>query len=90
MRRTAGRGATNSFIVPEGSEFGIVTQETTTVNCDDPPAFVTFYDLRNIHEPLPVSTFMPYEIDPIEMRPLDEKWSKTGSRPRRAQTYGST
>ncbi len=73
-------GCYHSFIVPEGSEFGIVTQETTTVNCDDPPAFVTFYDLRNIHEPLPVSTFMPYEIDPIEMRPLDDKWNKTGSR----------
>ena len=23
---------------------------------------------------------MPYEIDPIEMRPLDDKWNKTGSR----------
>ena len=73
-------GCYHSFLVPEGSDFGIVTQETTTVNCDDPPAFVTFYDLRNMHEPLPVSTFMPYEIDPIEMRPLDDKWNKTGSR----------
>lgn len=73
-------GCYHSFLVPEGSEFGIVTQETTTVNCDHPPAHIAFYDMRNIHVPLPISTFMPFETDPIEMRPIDEKWSKTGSR----------
>ncbi len=73
-------GCYHSFLVPDGSEFAIVTHETTTVNCDHPPAFVTFYDLRNIHHPLPVSTFMPYETDPYEMRPVDKKWSQTGSR----------
>jgi len=73
-------GCYHSFLVPEGSEFGIATQETTTVNCDEPPAFVTFYDLRNIHHPLPISTYMPHEIDPYTMRPLDEKWCRTGAR----------
>ena len=63
-----------------GSEFAIVTHETTMVNCDHPPAFVTFYDMRNINNPIPVSTFMPHETDPIEMRPVDKKWSQTGSR----------
>lgn len=73
-------GCYHSFLVPDGSEFGIATQETTTVNCDEPPAFVTFYDMRNVHHPLPVSTFQPYEIDPYTMRPLDQKWSRTGAR----------
>jgi len=73
-------GCYHSFLVPDGSEFGIVTHETTTVNCDHPPAFVTFYDMRNINCPIPVSTFMPYETDPYEMRPVDKKWSQTGSR----------
>lgn len=73
-------GCYHSFLVPEGSEFGIATQETTTVNCDYPPAFVSFYDLRNVHKPQLVSTFMPYEIDPYTMRPLDQKWCRTGAR----------
>ena len=73
-------GCYHSFLVPPGSEFAIVTHETTTVNCDDPPAFVTFYDMRDIHNPTICSTFMPHEIDPIEMRPVDKKWSQTGSR----------
>lgn len=73
-------GCYHSFLVPDGSEFAIVTHETTTVNCDHPPAFVTFYDMRNINCPIPVSTFMPYETDPYEMRPVDKKWSQTGSR----------
>ncbi|MBT3353067.1 MAG: hypothetical protein HOC91_15505 [Nitrospinaceae bacterium] len=73
-------GCYHSFLVPDGSEFAIVTHETTTVNCDHPPAFVTFYDMRNIDNPIPVSTFMPYETDPYEMRPVDKKWSQTGSR----------
>ena len=73
-------GCYHSFLVPEGSEFGIVTQETTTLNCDHPPAHITFYDLRNIDHPLPISTYMAHEIDPYTMRPLDEKWCRTGSR----------
>lgn len=73
-------GHFHSFLVPEGSEFGIVTQETLTVNCEDPPAFVTFLDLRDIHNPLPISTYMAHDIDPYEMRPLDKKWCRTGSR----------
>ncbi|MCS0504753.1 LVIVD repeat-containing protein [Ancylobacter mangrovi] len=73
-------GCYHSFLVPHGSEFGIVTQETTTVNCDHPPAHITFYDLRNPLKPLPISTFMPHDIDPYTMRPRDEKWCKTGAR----------
>ncbi|MFQ5693040.1 MAG: LVIVD repeat-containing protein [Nitrospinota bacterium] len=73
-------GCYHTFLVPDGSEFALVTHETTTVNCDHPPAFVTFYDMRDIHNPIPTATFMPYEIDPIEMRPLDKRWSQTGSR----------
>jgi len=73
-------GCYHTFLVPEGSEFGIATTETTTVNCEEPPAFVTFYDLRNINTALPVSTFMPYDIDPYTMRPLDDSWCKTGAR----------
>ena len=73
-------GCYHSFLVPKGSEFGIVTQETVTVNCEHPPAFITFYDLRNKDIPLPVSTYMPFETDPYDMRPIDTKWSKTGSR----------
>jgi hypothetical protein len=73
-------GCYHTFLVPEGSEFGIATTETTTVNCGDPPAFATFYDLRNVNHPLPISTFMPHDIDPYTMRPRDEKWCRTGSR----------
>jgi len=73
-------GGFHSFLVPEGSEFGIATQETITSNCDNPPAFVTFYDLRNINAPMPISTYMAHDIDPYEMRPLDKKWCRTGSR----------
>ena len=73
-------GCYHSFLVPDGSEFGIVTQETTTVNCDHPPAHITFYDLRNPMVPLPISTFMPHDIDPYTMRPIDQKWCRTGSR----------
>jgi hypothetical protein len=73
-------GCYHSFLVPKGSDFGIVTQETVTVNCEHPPAFVTFYDLRNKDVPLPVSTYMPFDTDPLEMRPTDSKWSRTGAR----------
>jgi hypothetical protein len=73
-------GCYHSFLVPPGSEFGIATQETTTVNCDHPPAHITFYDLRNVNHPLPISTFMPHDIDPYTMRPIDPKWSRTGAR----------
>lgn len=73
-------GNYHSFIVPEGSEFGIVTQETVTVNCEDPPAFVTFLDMRDINRPLTASTFMAHDIDPYTMRPIDQKWCRTGSR----------
>ena len=73
-------GCYHTFLVPKGSEFAIVTHETTTVNCDHPPAFVTFYDIRNVHSPIPVSTFHPYPIDPLSMRPLDNSWCETGSR----------
>lgn len=73
-------GAYHTFIVPPGSEFAIVTQETVTVNCEHPPGFVTFYDMRNIHIPIPVSTFHPYPIDPLSMRPRDASWCMTGSR----------
>jgi len=73
-------GCYHTFLVPPGSEFGIVTQETTTVNCAHPPGAVTFYDMRNIHSPLPVSTFHPYPFDPISMRPKDKSWCETGSR----------
>jgi len=73
-------GRYHTFLVPEGSEFGIATTETTRINCDEPPAFATFYDLRNVRRPLPISTFMPHDIDPYSMRPLDQKWCRTGSR----------
>jgi hypothetical protein len=73
-------GRYHTFIVPEGSEFGIATTETTRINMDEPPAFATFYDLRNVNTALPISTFMPHDIDPYSMRPLDKKWWHTGSR----------
>jgi hypothetical protein len=73
-------GANHTFVVPEGSEFGVVAQETVVVNCVHPPAHVTFYDMRNIMKPQVASTFMPYDIDPATMRPRDDKWCKTGSR----------
>jgi hypothetical protein len=73
-------GCYHSFVVPDGSEFGIATQESTTVNCDHPPAHITFYDLRNVDVPLPISTFQPYRIDPTTMRPVDRKWCRTGAR----------
>ncbi len=73
-------GCYHTFLVPEGSEFAIVAQETTSNDCARPPAFVTFYDMRNINEPLPMGTFMPHETDPLDMRPVDKKWRETGSR----------
>jgi len=73
-------GCYHSFVVPDGSEFGIATTESTTVNCDHPPAFFTIYDLRNVDVPLPISTFQPYKIDPYTMRPVDQKWCRTGAR----------
>ncbi len=73
-------GCYHTFLIPEGSSFAIVAQETTTNDCERPPAFVTFYDMRDINAPIPMSTFMPYEIDPMDMRPLDKKWCQTGGR----------
>ena len=73
-------GAYHSFLVPEGSQFGIAATETISSDCADPPAFVTFYDMRNRDHPLPVSTFMPHETDPISMRPVDPVWCNTGTR----------
>ncbi|MBT3820671.1 MAG: hypothetical protein HOG04_04680 [Nitrospinaceae bacterium] len=73
-------GGYHTFLVPPGSEFAIATHETVTVNCEYPPAFVSFYDMRNINEPLLASTFQPYPIDPLTMRPLDNSWCETGSR----------
>ena len=73
-------GANHTFVVPEGSEFGIVAQEAVVVNCAHPPAHVTFYDMRNIDVPEIASTFMPYDVDPKTMRPRDPMWCRTGSR----------
>lgn len=73
-------GANHTFIVPEGSEFGIVAEEAVVVNCVHPPAHVCFYDMRNIHVPQLVSTYMPHDIDPKTMRPRDPKWCRTGAR----------
>jgi len=73
-------GCYHTFLVPPGSEFGIVTTECVTMNCAHPPAFVTFYDMRNPMAPLPISSFHPYEIDPDSMRPVDPYWSQLGAR----------
>ena len=73
-------GCYHTFVVPKGSEFAIVAQETTTVNCDDPPAFISFYDFRNIESPVLAGTYMPHDIDPLTMRPREEKWCQTGAR----------
>ncbi len=73
-------GAYHTFLVPPGGEFAIVTTECVTMNCDHPPAFVTFYDMRNPMHPLPVSTFHPYPIDPLSMRPKDSSWCALGAR----------
>lgn len=72
--------AYHTYLVPPGSEFAIVTTETVSVNCEDPPAFATFYDVRNIFNPLSISTFHPYPVDPLEMRPRDKSWCQMGSR----------
>jgi hypothetical protein len=73
-------GANHTFMVPEGSEFGIVAQESVVVNCAYPPAHVLFYDMRNLEVPQITSTFMPHDIDPKTMRPRDPTWCRTGSR----------
>ncbi len=73
-------GCYHTFLVPEGSPFAIVAQETTTNDCAEPPAFVTFYDMRDTQQPIPISTFMPHQIDPLTMMPVDRKWCTTGSR----------
>lgn len=70
---THGRpGCYHSFLVPEGSEFGIATQE--------PQRSIVIirrsrelYDLRNVHKPLPVSTYMAHDIEPYTMRSVDPK-----------------
>ncbi len=71
-------GSYHTFLVPPGSEFAIATTECCSIDCGHPPAFVTFYDIRNVHHPLPISTFHPYEIDPLTMHPLDQSWCDTG------------
>lgn len=73
-------GAYHTFLVPEGSSFGIAATETITAACAKPPAFVTFYDVRDPLEPLPISTFMPHPIDPATMRPVDPQWCAPGTR----------
>lgn len=73
-------GAYHTFLTPEGSEFAIAAQETVTVNCAHPPAHITFYDMRNVDVPLVASTYMPHDIDPLTMRPTDEKWTRNGAR----------
>jgi hypothetical protein len=73
-------GAYHSFLVPDGSQFGIVATETISNACAKPPAFVTFYDMRGDGEPQLAGSFMPYEIDPVSMKPLDPRWCSTGTR----------
>ena len=73
-------GAYHTFLVPEGSDFGIAATETISNDCAQPPAFVSFYDMRNRDEPLLISTFMPHDIDPDSMRPVDPRWCATGTR----------
>jgi hypothetical protein len=73
-------GCYHSFLVPPGSSFGIAATETTSNGCAKPPAFVTFYDMRDPNSPLPISTFMPHAIDPLAMRPLDPRWCNTDTR----------
>ncbi|GAB4065251.1 hypothetical protein KHC28_02345 [Ancylobacter sonchi] len=72
--------AAHTFLVPEGSPFGILLGETHTVNCAHPPAFTTFLDMRNFEQPISISTFNPYPIDPITMRPKDQSWCQQGAR----------
>ncbi len=75
--------AAHTFIVPDGSAFGIYLTETHVANGAHPPGFATFLDMRNANDPISISTFNPYPIDPITMRPKDASWCNQGAR------YGS-
>ena len=72
--------ASHTFIVPKGSEFGVMLMETHSVNCAHPPAFAQFLDMRNPLDPITVSTFNPYPMDPLTMRPQDMSWCQQGAR----------
>ncbi len=54
--------------------------ETHSVNCAHPPAFAQLLDMRNPLDPITVSTFNPYPMDPITMRPKDSSWCQQGAR----------
>jgi hypothetical protein len=72
--------ASHTFLVPKGSEFGVMLMETHSTNCAHPPAFATFFDMRDPMDPISISTFNPYPIDPITMRPKDASWCQQGAR----------
>ena len=72
--------ASHTFMVPKGSDFGFLLTETHTTNCAHPPAFATFFDMRNHLHPISISTFNPYPMDPVTMRPVDSSWCQQGAR----------
>lgn len=72
--------APHTSMVPEGSHFGFLLPETHTTDCAHPPAFATFFDMRNHQQPISISTFNSYLIDPITMRPVDSSWCRQSAR----------
>jgi len=60
------------------SDLVMVTHESTSDNVSEPPSFLWIYDGRVPSNPVPISTWMPYPVDPASLYPREGYWTTRG------------
>jgi hypothetical protein len=69
----------NAVPLPD-SHLVVVTHESTSDDVSEPPGFLWIYDARLPDNPVPISTWMPYPVDPVSLYPREGDWRTRGGR----------
>lgn len=62
------------------SNLVVVTHESTSDDVSEPPGFLWIYDAQVPSNPVPISTWMPFPIDPVTLYPREGDWRTRGGR----------
>lgn len=65
--------------VPE-TDLLVVTHESTSFEVAEAPGFIFIYDAKVPSNPVPISTWMPYPVDPKTLYPKAGDWTTRGGR----------
>ncbi len=69
----------NAVPLPD-SDLVVVTHESTSDDVSEPPGFLWIYDARVPSNPVPISTWNPYPLDPVSLYPREGDWTTRGGR----------